>query len=328
MEIQKEWLGPTERVETIVTRRGGLGIPTTETYDYELYGFKCENPDGTHSCSLDLIQDTGGIVQHTGVQWSGGYVAEVEHYGSDKRIVEAARMSTGKGFLGWDPGPCPVCDGSWRILSSDQEGVICDCYACEGSGKVQGDMKLLAYLYSHRHDTPFEMAGLIIEVEAPIMVFREWHRHRTQSYNEMSARYAPLPNKNYIPSLARIMYGWNKGHLSANKQGKGSTSKEPDLAAAGAFQLALKANYESDEALYRHSLERGIPKELARVHLPVGRHSKMRASANLRNWLAFLTLRDAPDAQWEIRQCAKIVALMIERDFPRTYELFCKGRKS
>src|SRR3990172_2230213 len=106
-----------------------------------------------------------------------GYIELVEHWGSDERIIEAARMSTGKGFQGWDK-----------------------------------DEKLLAYLYNNKHATPFEMAGMVIEVKAPIFVFREWHRHRTQSYNEMSARYIPLPDENYIPSVERLMMrgGTNK----------------------------------------------------------------------------------------------------------------------
>jgi thymidylate synthase (FAD) len=68
-----------------------------------------------------------------------------------------------------------------------------------------GDEKLLAFLWDNKHATPFEMAGAIIEVQAPIFVFREWHRHRTQSYNEMSARYTPLPDVNYIPTVERLL---------------------------------------------------------------------------------------------------------------------------
>jgi thymidylate synthase (FAD) len=75
-----------------------------------------------------------------------------------------------------------------------------------------GDEKLLKYLYNNHHMTPFEMAGMIIEIQAPIFVFREWHRHRTQSYNELSARYTPLPDVNYMPTVERCMVvsGTNK----------------------------------------------------------------------------------------------------------------------
>src|SRR6185503_21212421 len=115
-----------------------------------------------------------------------GYVKLIETWGSDERIIEAARMSTNKGFLGW------------------------------GTEEKPGDEKLLKYLYEHKHHTPFEMAGMIIEVQAPIFVFREWHRHRTQSYNELSARYTPLPDVNYVPSLERISTMDQKNKQASN----------------------------------------------------------------------------------------------------------------
>ena len=218
-----------------------------------------------------------------------GYVKLIEIYGSDERIVEAARMSTNKGFLGW------------------------------GTLEKPGDEKLLKYLYEHKHMTPFEMAGMIIEIQAPIFVFREWHRHRTQSYNELSARYTPLPNLNYIPTIERIMI--NAG--TSNKQA--GTIKDAEVLnehEARDFQEKTMTIYNNLEYLYQEFLKKGIPKELARIILPVGRYSRMRASANLRNWLAFLTLRIAKEAQWEIRQYANVVGQLISENFPRTWELF------
>ena len=86
-----------------------------------------------------------------------------------------------------------------------------------------------------------------------------------------------------------------------------------------AVMLALGARASAD------ALRHGVPKELARVHLPVGRYSRMRASAVLLNWLRFLALRMAPDAQWEIRQFANAVGGLIAEKFPRTWELFAEG---
>jgi thymidylate synthase (FAD) len=223
-----------------------------------------------------------------------GYVELVESWGSDERIVEAARMSTAKGFLGW------------------------------GTPETPGDEKLLRYLYENKHATPFEMAGMTIEVQAPIFVFREWHRHRTQSYNELSARYTPLPDLNYVPTVERLMLGG--GHLT--KQAgtiKGADALTPEIAAM--FQARLSESYEGSESLYQQSLARGVPKELARLCIPVGRYSRMRASANLRNWTGFLTLRTTPQAQWEIRQYANAVAEMVADLFPRTSALFQESRK-
>lgn len=222
-----------------------------------------------------------------------GYLEEVESWGSDERIIESARMSTGGGFVSWEP--------------------------YEGHSK--GDQGLLSYLYRNKHSTPFEMCGLTIEVQAPIFVFRQWHRHRTQSYNEASARYMPLPDLNYIPTVDRLLVG-----TSANKQA--GTHGDGVLTREGAedFRKVLENNYAIAQTIYETALEQGVPKELARVHLPVGRYSVMRASANLRNWLAFMTLRSDPHAQEEIRVYSDAVGQIIAERFPRTWELFVEGR--
>ena len=245
-----------------------------------------------------------------------GFVRLVDKMGSDESIVEAARESTSKGFLGWGPIHESYCD--WGNLPASlkndpEEDTACNCDA------KPGDEKLLAYLYENRHDTPFEMAELVIQVQAPIFVFREWHRHRTQSYNEMSARYAPLPDVNYIPTVERLMIGG--GHL--NKQAASVHGADPiTVDKAESFRRMLKAQYAQAEGLYQEALLGGVPKELARVVLPVGRYSRMRAKTNLRNWLAFLTLRADNSAQWEIRQYAYAVGHIISELFPRTWDLF------
>jgi len=212
----------------------------------------------------------------------------VDVWGSDEDIVRAARMSTNKGFQGWEK-----------------------------------DEKLLAYLYNHKHMTPFEMAGMIIEVQAPIFVFREWMRHRSMSYNELSARYTPLPDINYIPSIDRLMINAGGGNKQAWTI---KDAKELTETNARAFQVALAEKYRDCEFLYREALADGVPKELARVCIPVGRYSRMRASANLRNWLAFLTLRMDENAQLEIRLYAEAAANMLRGSFPKTMRLFDDSR--
>ncbi len=252
-----------------------------------------------------------------------GYLKLVESWGSDERIVEAARMSTAKGFLGWGShARCKHC-------SMKPEDVVtpglADCPRGKPSDPAQdhewtdapGDEKLLRYLYEHKHATPFEMAGMVVEVQAPIFVFREWHRHRTQSYNEMSARYIPLPDVNYVPSVERLMM-----NSKTNKQA-GTIKDAEELTETGAvrFRYFLDEHYRAAEALYQAALSAGVSKELARIHLPVGRYSRMRASANLRNWLAFLTLRMDAAAQFEIRQYANAVGALTAKLFPRTWEI-------
>lgn len=235
-----------------------------------------------------------GVLDHGYVQfveaWGTGYdgghscqMGESDDY--ECGIIEAARQSTQGSFRGWDQ-----------------------------------DAKLLKHLHENKHATPFEFAGIVIEVQAPIFVFREWHRHRTQSYNEMSARYAPLPDLYYVPDPAIVAERAAKA--GANKQA-GTTGK---VAGAGTCTMwtdtTLTTFYQMAEAYYKGALEAGIPKELARLVMPVGHYSRMRASANLRNWLAFLTLRMDPNAQWEIQQYAKAVGLIVEANFPQTWKLF------
>ena len=220
-----------------------------------------------------------------------GYVEYIEAWGMGRDgttdfevgIIEAARQSTQGSFRGWGE-----------------------------------DHKLLKFLHDNRHATPFEFAGLVIEVQAPIFVFREWHRHRTQSYNEMSARYAPLPDLCYLPDWANLA---ERGRAaSGNKQAAGVAAY--DGRAAMEWHGELSEFYDAAEKLYQRALKAGVPKELARVTMPVGHYSRMRASANLRNWLSFLTLRMAPNAQWEIRQYANAVGKCIEHAFPETWRLF------
>ena len=213
-----------------------------------------------------------------------GYVNEVEHWGSDERIIESARMSTDGSFRGWDV-----------------------------------DTKLLHYLWDHKHHSPFEMGGLTIEVQSPIFVAREWMRHRTQSYNELSGRYTELPDLFYIPSIERLM-GGKQG--VKNKQGSEEGFSEID---AKWFQQFLQDTTDFTRQAYVDLLGWGVARELARLVVPVNQYTRFRASANLRNWLAFLSLRLDRTAQWEIRQYAQEVAKIIQEHFPRTYALFDKS---
>jgi thymidylate synthase (FAD) len=225
------------------------------------------------------------FIEAWGIGKEGDIGKDPDHWDYEVGIIEAARQSTQGSFRGWEQ-----------------------------------DEKLLKYLYNNQHSTPFEFSGMVIEVQAPIFVFREWHRHRTQSYNEMSARYAPLPDLNYVPTIERLLK-----KNDANKQA-GAVKGAPELDEVGAkaFQRKLRAVYAEDERHYQDALADGVPKELARVMLPVGRYSKMRASTCLRNWLAFMTLRCAPNAQEEIRVYADAVANIVGEHFPHTFHLWAK----
>lgn len=210
----------------------------------------------------------------------GGVSAFTPDY--EAGIIEAARQSTQGSFRGW-----------------------------------QKDAKLLEFLYTHKHSTPFEFAGMTLEIQAPIMVFREWQRHRTQSYSEMSARYEPLPDFTYTPTFQRLFRT-----QAGNKQAQGLAGTVLTPPDADSWLDELQKFYTTAEWLYQRGLNAGIPKELARLVMPVGHYSRMRATANLRNWLAFLTLRMDPAAQEEIRLYANIVGEIISKTFPRTWRLF------
>lgn len=265
-----------------------------------------------------------------------GFVRLVESWGKgdagvpEAGIIEAARQSTQGAFRAWAPYTmCEAC-GTWTVAAEVIERQHCsvsDTRLHEWKKYERGDVGLLSFLFNNKppHATPFEFAGLVLEVKAPIFVFREWHRHRTQSYNEMSARYAPLPNENYVPSIERIMR--NAG--GTNKQaGTVSGAQEMNVGMAHAFQDMLDKSYEASERDYQFALANGVPKELARVMLPVGRYSQMRASTCLRNWLGFLTLRADKGAQWEIQEYARAVGQIIKQEMPRTWELFDLGRSA
>lgn len=220
-----------------------------------------------------------------------GYLRLVESWGrgdageAEAGIIEAARQSTQGSFRGW-----------------------------------QEDEKLLRYLFTSkpRHATPFEFCGMTIEVQAPIIVFREWQRHRTQGYNEMSARYAPLPNVNYLPDEERLFLT-----DTANRQSGPAAGATPlDKWAAVGWLADLADLYDQCEQVYQRGLQTGVSKELARLALTVGRYSRMRATANLRNWLAFHELRADSKAQYEIRQYAEAIGVLLAQEFPRTWALY------
>ncbi len=246
--------------------------------------------------------------------FENGYIKLIRVDGTDQEIIEAARMSTDKGFLGWNL-PCDKCNGTGANLAIHRVDGSSPCQKCQGSG-VYGDERLLARLYRDKHMSPFEMVGLVLEVQAPIFVFREWHRHRTQSYNELSARYTKLPDLFYTPSFERML---QSAQDNINKQG--STDGYPPEAAISWIR-EIQDHYETARELYTQMLDNGVAREVARVVIPVGQISRMRASANLRNWLQFLTLRMDPAAQWEIRQYANALGDIIADVFPQVWKLF------
>lgn len=200
-----------------------------------------------------------------------GHVRLVSSMGDDLSIVRAARVSY---------------NAAWRTGLD------------EGS-----DSKLLKFLWDNKHGTPFESVVFTFDIKLPIFVVRQWHRHRTWSYNELSARYRELPEEFYLPTPEHI--GRQSG---TNKQQRimdvdRPLDREQLQKAMIEIQELREASMRSFNT-YRSLLDQGWARELARTILPLNTYTHMFATVNLRNLFLFLHERLGARAQWEIKQYA------------------------
>jgi thymidylate synthase (FAD) len=208
-----------------------------------------------------------------------GFVRLVDHMGDDLSIVRAARVSY---------------DAAWRAGEND------------GS-----DRRLIHYLWRNRHTTPFEAVEFQFEVKAPIFVLRQWHRHRTWTFNELSARYRELPAEFYVPNTDVVGV--------QSKDNKQARSFEEN---ADAQRIRGEIEAAGTEAFLRYHrlLKMGTPRELARSVLPVATYSHMFAKVDLHNLFHFLTLRTHAHAQYEIRVYAEAMLELIRPIVPVAVE--------
>jgi thymidylate synthase (FAD) len=214
-----------------------------------------------------------------------GFVRLVDHMGSDLSVVRAARVSY---------------DAAWR------------------AGEDQGsDAKLIKYLWNHKHSTPFESVVFTFEVKAPLFVFRQWHRHRTWSFNELSARYRELPEEIYMPPF--------RAQAINNKQGSEGYVNEAD---AVTLEELFKNSYKVSFDAYKYAVKAGVAREVARSVLPVATYSHMFATVNLLNLLKFVTLRDDTHAQYEIQVYAKAMLELIKPHVPVCVLAYEQSRKN
>lgn len=204
-----------------------------------------------------------------------GHVRLVEYMGSDLSIVRNARVSY---------------NAEWRTG--------------EDEGK---DAKLIQYLWRNRHTSPFEAVQFTFDIKCPIFVARQWHRHRTWAYNEVSARYAELPEEFYVPALEQITT-----QSKDNKQMR--TTEQHGAAAEIAGILALQC--EQSFKCYRSLLKVGCPRELARGVLPLNTYTHFFATVDLRNLFHFLELRLHEHAQYEIRVYAQALLELVRHVVP------------
>jgi thymidylate synthase (FAD) len=218
-----------------------------------------------------------------------GFVRLVESKGSDLEIVRAARVSY---------------DAEWRAGEDDG-----------------GDAKLIRYLRKNHHTSPFEHVVFTFEVKAPIFVFRQWHRHRTWSYSEMSGRYAPIKDDVFIPKVGTI------GNQAKDNKQMRDVSEDTYKQWADEYrdqniQSAMADSMEKSFDTYRELLAEGVPRELARIVLPLSTYSHMFATVDLHNLFAFITLRDHDHAQPEIRVYAQAMKKLIQPIVPVAVDAF------
>jgi thymidylate synthase (FAD) len=220
-----------------------------------------------------------------------GFVRVIDYMGDDSAVVQAARVSYGK-----------------------------------GTKAVREDRGLIRYLLRHRHTTPFEMCEIKYHVKLPVFVARQWIRHRTANVNEYSARYSILDREFYIPSAENLA-----AQSLSNRQGRGDVLQGAEAEEAlSILKQDAAACYDHYEHLLnegpdgapRDPSRQGLARELARMNLPLNIYTQWYWKVDLHNLLHFLSLRADPHAQYEIRVYAEAMLETVRRWVPLTYEAF------
>ena len=181
-----------------------------------------------------------------------------------------------------------------------------------GTRKKSATRGLIRYLRRHRHTTPSEMVELKFHCAMPMFVARQWVRHRTASINEYSGRYSLMPLLFYRPGPGELAL---QSH--SNRQGR-------DRAASPALWEEAVERWdrlrEDAATTYGWLLEEDVARELARIDLPLSTYTQWYWKIDLHNLLHFLSLRADPHAQWEIRAFARVMAGMVKRVAPLSFE--------
>ena len=220
-----------------------------------------------------------------------GFIRVVDYMGDDSSVVQAARVSYGR-----------------------------------GTRRRNEDRGLIKYLMRHRHTTPFEMAEIKLHVKLPIFVARQWIRHRTASVNEYSARYSILDREFYVPAPNQLAT-----QSSDNRQGREASLEGAEASrvlqilrddAENAYDHYLELLNEDPQGNRRSTERVGLARELARMNLSVNFYTQWYWKVDLHNFLRFLYLRADPHAQYEIRAYAETLISILEKWVPFTAEAF------
>lgn len=188
----------------------------------------------------------------------------------------------------------------------------------------KADLKLTRYLMANHHSTPVEMVQVWLEMKLPLFIARQFCRHRQVSINEVSARYSQLPNEFYIPHPAKVGV-----QSKSNKQARdvGSHLSVQEDSNATEFSFDLQMHCDRSYALYEKSLGSGVPRELARLALPVNIFTKWLWKQDLHNMMHFLRLRLHSHAQYEARCYAQAIYDLLLQVLPFSMQLFDEYRR-
>jgi thymidylate synthase (FAD) len=220
-----------------------------------------------------------------------GFVRVIDYMGDDGAVVQAARVSYGR-----------------------------------GTRKVSEDAGLIRYLMRHRHSTPFEMCEIKYHVKLPIFVARQWIRHRTANVNEISARYSILDREFYLPAPENLA-----AQSSVNRQGRGEVLRGEDAARVMNLlrEDSLRAHEHYTELLNENPdgtpadpSRTGLARELARMNLTLNTYTQWYWKTDLHNLLHFLSLRADSHAQYEIRVYAEAMLKTVEAWVPACFAAF------
>ena len=184
-----------------------------------------------------------------------------------------------------------------------------------GTRKASLTRGLIRYLRRHLHTTPSEMLELKFHCSMPMFIARQWIRHRSANVNELSGRYSLMPMLFYTPSAEQL-----QTQSRMNNQGR---SGKPVSDATYAEALTRwNAIREGSRAAYEWMTHEDVARELARIDLPLSTYTQWYWKIDLHNLLHFLKLRVDTHAQWEIQEFGRVIAGMLKRVAPLSYEAF------
>jgi thymidylate synthase (FAD) len=263
----------------------------TEEQRTEIVGLRSEKRSTLRDVSQgieELLYTPIAVLDH-------GFVRVIDYMGTDAAIVQAARVSYGK-----------------------------------GTKKINEDAGLINYLLRHRHTTPFEMCEIKFHIKLPIFIARQWIRHRTANVNEYSGRYSIMDKEFYVPQPEQLA-----AQSQTNRQGREKTISGDEAQrvlqllrddANNAYTHYEEMLNEDASGNVIDERRDGLARELARMNLSLNFYTQWYWKIDLHNLLHFLSLRADSHAQYEIRVYAEAMLSVLKAWLPITYNAFMDYR--